>query len=165
MFIVKYCVYVCMHAWTMVMLLFIHRYLTTWIQFPSCYETLKFITVFTRTRDWSLPLLSLPNNSSKPKALCDISQHADFLRWEVVGLSLNAPPPQDGDPPLIGCLRLLIKYISSYPPYLEAASSIRNLRKCHAVVTRHPHTMYWYLVKLSIKSSQKRSYRVTVVWE
>lgn len=32
------------------------------------------------------------------------------------------PPPQDGDPPLIGCLRLLIKYISSYPPYLEAVA-------------------------------------------
>jgi hypothetical protein len=32
--------------------------------------------------------------------------------------------------------RLLIQYIRSYPPYLETISSIRNLRTCHAVVTR-----------------------------
>jgi hypothetical protein len=30
---------------------------------------------------------------------------------------------------------LLIQHIRSYPPYLEAVSSIRNLRTRHAVVT------------------------------
>jgi hypothetical protein len=47
------------------------------------------------------------------------------------------PPlnPQAGGPPPVGCPRLLIYYIRSYPQYLEAVSSIRNLRTRHAVVT------------------------------
>ncbi|KAJ4442813.1 hypothetical protein ANN_04406 [Periplaneta americana] len=50
---------------------------------------------------------------------------------KVISPSLN---PQAGGPPLIGCPRLLIQYIHSYSPYLEAVSSIRNLRTRHAVV-------------------------------
>jgi hypothetical protein len=45
---------------------------------------------------------------------------------------------QAGGPPLVDCPRLLIHYIRSCPPYLEAVSSIRNLRTRHAVVTRDP---------------------------
>ena len=48
-----------------------------------------------------------------------------FLRWEVVSSSTN---PQAGESLLIGCPRLLIQQIRSYPPYLEAVSPIRNLR-------------------------------------
>jgi hypothetical protein len=57
-----------------------------------------------------------------------------LLRWGVVS---PPPNPQAGGPPLVGCPRLLIQYIRSYPPYLEAFSSIRNLRTRHAVVTRN----------------------------
>jgi hypothetical protein len=49
-----------------------------------------------------------------------------------------APNPQGGGPPLVGCPRLLIQYIRSYPPYLEAVSSVRNVRTRHAVVTTDP---------------------------
>jgi hypothetical protein len=51
---------------------------------------------------------------------------------------LLAPPPnpQSGGPPLVGCPQQVIQYISSYPPSLEAFSTIRNLRTRHAVVTR-----------------------------
>jgi hypothetical protein len=45
------------------------------------------------------------------------------------------PTPQAGGPPLVGCPRLLIQYIRSYPPYLEGVSSIRNLRTRPVVVT------------------------------
>jgi hypothetical protein len=38
----------------------------------------------------------------------------------------------------VGCPRLLIQYIRSYPPCPEAVSSIRNLMTRHAVVTRDP---------------------------
>jgi hypothetical protein len=48
------------------------------------------------------------------------------LRWGVVS---PPPNPQFGGPPPVGCARLLIQYIRSYPPYLEAVSSIRNLRR------------------------------------
>jgi hypothetical protein len=55
-----------------------------------------------------------------------------FLRCGVVNPS---PHPQAGGPPPVGCLPLLIQYIHSYPPQLEVASSIRNLRTRHVVVT------------------------------
>jgi hypothetical protein len=58
---------------------------------------------------------------------------SSFLRREVVSLIPNS---QAGGLPLMGCPRLLSQYIRSYPPYLEAVSSIRNLRTRHAVVTR-----------------------------
>jgi hypothetical protein len=45
------------------------------------------------------------------------------------------PNPQAGGPPTVGCPRLLIQYIRSYSPYLEAVSFIRNPRTRHAVVT------------------------------
>jgi hypothetical protein len=51
------------------------------------------------------------------------------------------PNPQAGGPPLVGCPRLLIKHIHSYPPYPEAIPSIRNLRMRHALVTRDPPNM------------------------
>jgi hypothetical protein len=50
-------------------------------------------------------------------------------------------------PPLIGSLRLLIQYIRSYPPYLEAVSSIRNLRTRHAVMTRDPPNMEYGMLQ------------------
>jgi len=37
-----------------------------------------------------------------------------FLRWGVVSTSLNT---KAGGPPLVGCPRLLIQYIHSYPQY------------------------------------------------
>jgi len=37
-----------------------------------------------------------------------------ILRWEVVSTS---PDSQAGGPPFVGCSRLLIQYIRSYPPY------------------------------------------------
>jgi hypothetical protein len=43
-----------------------------------------------------------------------------FLRRGVVSPTINT---QAGGTPLVGCPRLLIQYIHSYPPYLEAVSS------------------------------------------
>jgi hypothetical protein len=59
------------------------------------------------------------------------------------GEELLAPRPtaQVGGPLLVGCPRLLIEYIRSYPPYLEVVSSIRNLRTRPAVVTRDPPSL------------------------
>jgi hypothetical protein len=50
-------------------------------------------------------------------------------------LASPTPNPQAGGLPLIVSPRVLIRYIPSYPPYLEAVSSIRNLRTCKAMVT------------------------------
>jgi hypothetical protein len=56
----------------------------------------------------------------------------------VVSPMLN---PQAGEPPPVGCPRMLIEYIRSSPPYLEAVSSIRSLRMPHAVVTKDPRNV------------------------
>jgi hypothetical protein len=58
--------------------------------------------------------------------------------------------PQAGGSPLVGCPRLLILYIRSFPPKLEGISSIRNLRMCHAVVTRGPPNMAFILTRTLI---------------
>jgi hypothetical protein len=42
------------------------------------------------------------------------------------------PTPPPGGPPFVGCPRLLVQYIRSYPPYLEVVSSVCNLRMRHA---------------------------------
>jgi hypothetical protein len=52
---------------------------------------------------------------------------------EFYGGGLSTPKLEDH--PLSAVPRLLIQYIHSFPPYLEAVSSIRNPRTCHAVVT------------------------------
>jgi hypothetical protein len=54
------------------------------------------------------------------------------IYWVLRGRVVS---PQAGGPPTVGCPRLLIQYIRSDPPYLEAVSSIRNRRTRHAVVT------------------------------
>ena len=43
-----------------------------------------------------------------------------FVTWYVFygeELLAHRPTPQAGEPPLVGCPRLLIQYIRSYPPY------------------------------------------------
>jgi hypothetical protein len=59
------------------------------------------------------------------------------------GEELLAPRPtlQAGGPSIVGCRRLLIQYIRSYPPKLEGVSSIRNLRTRHVLVTKDPPNM------------------------
>jgi hypothetical protein len=56
------------------------------------------------------------------------------LRWDTVS-PLPQSKYQAAGQLLDGCPRLLIQYILSYPPYLEAVSSIRNLRTHHAVTS------------------------------
>jgi hypothetical protein len=48
----------------------------------------------------------------------------------------TTPNPQAGGPPPVGCSRLLIQYIRCYPLYVEAVSSIPNLKTHHAMVIR-----------------------------
>jgi hypothetical protein len=57
-----------------------------------------------------------------------------MVRNKGGGVVSPPPNPQAGRLPPVGCPRLLIQYIRSYPPYLEAVSSIRNLRTRQAVV-------------------------------
>jgi hypothetical protein len=69
--------------------------------------------------------------------------------WVLRGRVVRPPPnPQAGGPPTVGCTRLLIKYIRSYPPYLEAVSPIRNPRTRHAVVAVDPLNLLLFHLKL-----------------
>jgi hypothetical protein len=73
----------------------------------------------------SLPCLlhSLPISSKESIQVRGPAQHFvtySFLRWWVVNPTGN---PEVGGPPIVGCPQLLIQYIRSYPPYLEAVYS------------------------------------------
>jgi hypothetical protein len=110
---------------------------------PTFCRTRRFITVFTRSLhlslSWARSIQSIPQLhlniiqkiNLRPRPFAKFCNN--FLRWRVVS---STPNPQAGWSPLVGCPELLIQYIRSYPPYLEAVSSIRNLRTRHAVVTR-----------------------------
>jgi len=56
---------------------------------------------------------------------------ANFYGEELLAHQLT---PQGGGPTLVGCPRLLIQYIRSYPPF-GRRSSIHNMRMHHAIVT------------------------------
>jgi hypothetical protein len=75
--------------------------------------------------------------------MCHGGNESAFRKIMVLsrGVFSPTPNPQAGGPSLVGCPRLLIQYIRSYPQYLETVSSIRNLRTRHAVVTRDPPNM------------------------
>jgi hypothetical protein len=67
-------------------------------------------------------------NPSMSETSSLLSWQASFLRWGVVS---PTPNHQAEGPPLVGCPRLLIRYIRSCPPKLEG----------HAVVARDPPNM------------------------
>jgi hypothetical protein len=71
-------------------------------EFPAANGARKFITAFTRACQ---------------KVLWLVRNIVKFLRWAVVS---TLPKSQAEGPPLVGCPRLLIQYIRSYPPYLQA---------------------------------------------
>jgi hypothetical protein len=89
---------------------------------------------FGRNRHWIFAKLERHIYWWCPMLLVNFRNKSIFLRWAVVS---PTPNPQTGGPPIVDCLRLLIQYIRNYPLYLEAVSSIRNLRTRHAVVTRY----------------------------
>ena len=63
----------------------------------------------------------------------------DVVTFSRLGVISTSPKPQAGVPPFVGCPRLLIQYIRSYPPYLQAQCHAvvteSHLAQCHAVVT------------------------------
>jgi hypothetical protein len=61
--------------------------------------------------------LRLSNNNNHE--VCDQLFTWFCLRWEVVSIS---PNPSAREPPLVGCPRMFIQYVRSYPPYMEAVS-------------------------------------------
>jgi hypothetical protein len=109
---------------------------------PAFYRTRRFITVFTRVRhlslSWSRLIKSTPSNPIYLRSILTLSSHLRlglpsasflqalhlvqcwFLRWGVV-----SPPSNSwaGQPPLVGYPWLLIQYICSYPPCVEASAS------------------------------------------
>jgi hypothetical protein len=55
--------------------------------------------------------------------------------------------PKLEDYPLVDCPWLLMKYICSYPQYMDAVYSIHNLRTHHAMVTGNPPNMELVLLQ------------------
>jgi len=63
------------------------------------------------------------------------SFEAPSKKLDFYGELTPRPNPKAGGPTPIGCPRLLVQYIRSYPQYPEALSSIRNLRTHYGMVT------------------------------
>jgi len=79
---------------------------------PAFHGSWRFITTCTRARHLSLSLSKLSVQVRVLLYECSVTRY--FLRWGVVSTSPNS---QAGGPPFVGCPRLLIQYIRSYPPY------------------------------------------------
>ena len=105
-------------------------------KFPTFYGTRRFITALTSGHTYLYPGLAsctmLPLETLPPG---DPSGGVVYLRivlspdqashlWMFLNISVlqgrvvsTSPNPQAGGPPLVGCPRLLIQFICSYPPY------------------------------------------------
>jgi len=83
------------------------------IYFRICYAMFPLETLPPRRSEWwsSLPPDCFVSRGIIPPV--SVSEHL-FLQGRVVSTS---PNPQARVPPLVGCPRLLIQFIRSYPPY------------------------------------------------
>ena len=65
------------------------------------------------------PEVSLPHSQASATCLQEAPCMWMFLNLNVLqgGVASPSPNPQAGGPPLVGCPRLLIQFIRSYPPY------------------------------------------------
>ena len=95
--------------------LYLSNSLTTVISDPDLYRLVTFHVTNLISLAHRLVLHRRISPVSRP--LCMNRNMFTFLRWGDVSTSPNT---QVGGPPLVGCPRLLIQNIRSYPPYLEA---------------------------------------------
>jgi hypothetical protein len=84
----------------------------------------------------SVPLSFIQRIRPSPRPSLIFRNKINFLRWGIISPMSNPPNRWT-----ISC-RLPRLLIRSHPPYLEAISSVRNLRTRHAVVTRDPLTVW-----------------------
>jgi hypothetical protein len=105
------------------------------------------VTVLSQSNPIHIPQANLPKIFPVLR-LCQVIRPVPRLcvvirnkYWVLRGRIVSPPNPQAGGPPTIGCPRLIIQHIRSYPPCLEAVSSIRNPKTRHAVVTVDPLNM------------------------
>jgi hypothetical protein len=72
------------------------------------------------------------------------------------------PNPQDGGPPFVVCTRLLIQYIRSYPPYLEATSpwntNVKNKTDIKPIALLKNTSFYCWLSLILANNTEKRSF-------
>jgi len=119
-------------------------------KFPVFYGTRRLFTAFIRARhpslSWASSIHSMPPYPTSWISIrVNISWHDKFLRWGVVSTS---PNPQAGGPPLVGCPRLLIQCIHSYPPYWRSFLHPQpESAACHA--DSDPLVMELYLLLLT----------------
>jgi hypothetical protein len=115
-------------------------------KFPAFHGIPRFITALTSVRQlslsWASPIQSIYPNPTSWRSVLILSTHlrqglpsrlfpSGFLTpeqasrmWVFRNISVlqggfvsTSPNPQAGGPPLVGCPRLLIQFIRSYPPY------------------------------------------------
>jgi hypothetical protein len=80
--------------------------------------------------------------------------------WWCGGVT-PTPNPKAGGSPFVGCPQLLIQYIHSYPPYLEAVSLVCNLRMGRAVMTRD--LFNWHITSIWSKEELSEQWKECII--
>jgi hypothetical protein len=80
------------------------------------------------------------HKSPSVKFFKNVLKCVKILWWGTVSILSNH---KAGGLPLVGSPWMPIRYIPSYPPYLEAFSSIHNLRASHVLVTGNFNKMMY----------------------
>jgi hypothetical protein len=111
------------------LLLWDHRLDQRWTK----HSPLHYNTLF-RYKNTSLYECLLSHTYYTESIVQKVNKNWQFNR--TASFVIPMPKPKAGVSPLISCLWLLIQYIRSHPPYLEASSTICNIRTHHVVVTR-----------------------------
>ena len=94
------------------------------------YGTWRIIPVFTWPCHLSLSWARwVQSTYTFPSHLVTLTSYGEEL-----SAPYPTPPPPTGGPPTVGCPRLLIQYVHSHPPSLEAAPCIHNVWTCHSIV-------------------------------
>jgi hypothetical protein len=108
------------------------------VVFPSCYhcQWICFIDipyVVCANSNVHFPLLT-----SFQRIILSLGPCQTFRKKQLYDEELLAEgsTPHAGGATIVGCPLLLIQYICSYPPYLQAVASIPSLRTPHAMVKR-----------------------------
>jgi hypothetical protein len=118
-----------------------HQFLQSWnwLQLTNCLEQILeklivFHIFYKYVSECSLP--------------CSKSPWHLVTRWLLSRRVISLRPNQVRGPSFVGCPRLIIQDVCSYPPYMEAVSSILSLSTHNVVVTRDPLTTVFSLLIL-----------------
>lgn len=127
------------------------------------YTSISLTAILNESDLQRLLTLQVPNHMSIFCLCCSKSETLyNTLRRGFLAVRVFQPPaqPQSWRNNPYWCPQLLMQYIHSYPPYLQADSSIHNLRVCHATVTTELFNMVSHRLQEQNKKWRELGYYI-----